>query len=191
MLPRPRRAAQPVLGLRFSAEALRSPEMVPVELPALFAPSKRPPTAVQQRQKVVADDHRPASALLGKAVAPERAARAVRRLGVEEPPVFLRLARTKNLVPWAIHDVVLRVVAKPAKRHAALGRVPIHICGQSMPGSTVQTKAPTVIVHKLPILSKLQTNPVRIQNFNNPETQLLANTPPYPDGETPDPVSCL
>ena len=31
MFPRPRRTARPVLGLRFSVEALGPPEMVPVE----------------------------------------------------------------------------------------------------------------------------------------------------------------
>ena len=78
--------------------------MAPVELPVLFAPSQRPPTAAQQRRIVVADDRRPAPALLGQAVAPERAARAVLRLGVEEPPMLLRLARAQHLAPRALHD---------------------------------------------------------------------------------------
>ena len=121
----PHGAAQPVLRLRFSVEALRPPEMAPVQLPVLFAPSKRPPTAAQQRRIVVADDRRPAPALLGQAVALERAARAVLRLGVEEPTVLPGLARTQHLAPRAFHDVVLRVVAEPAKRHAALGRLPL------------------------------------------------------------------
>ena len=75
MLPRPRRAAQPVPGLRFSVEALGPPEMAPAELPVLFAPSKRSPTAAQQRRIVAADDRRPAPTLLGQAVALEWAAR--------------------------------------------------------------------------------------------------------------------
>ncbi len=52
MLPRPRRTARPVSGLRFPVEALGSPEMAPAELPVLFAPLKRPPTAAQQRRMV-------------------------------------------------------------------------------------------------------------------------------------------
>ena len=66
---------------------------------------------VRQRRIVIADDHRPAPALLGKTVATERAARAVLRLGVEEPPLFLRLTRTQHLAPRVLRNVVHRIVA--------------------------------------------------------------------------------
>ena len=114
---------QPVPGLRLAVEALRAPAVAPVKAGVPLRPAFLAAAGAQQGGVVAADHHRFRVAARRQADRGQVATRALARLGMEEPAVGDRVARTQHLAARALGDVVLGVVAEPAQRHLAADRL--------------------------------------------------------------------
>ena len=103
-------------GLYLAGEILRPPAMTLVQSAIVFAPACASATSTEQRRIVIAGHHRFGDASTRQAVALERTACTIPRLGAEKASVLERLSGTQNLAPWTLHDVV----AEAACGYAAL-----------------------------------------------------------------------
>ncbi|MGY4183079.1 hypothetical protein ACVIHH_008370 [Bradyrhizobium sp. USDA 4518] len=113
-------ARQPMPGLGFAVEALRTPAMALIEPTILPAPSFATAPGAEQCRIIVTHNNCLINSPLGQTVTFERTPGTILRLRVKETAVLDRSRGAQDTSSRALQDVVLGVVPKASERYATL-----------------------------------------------------------------------